>query len=317
VHGGVLPLAGRARRGGRPVTDETWLDQGERGSVFAIWLTFRLAALVGRRAMRPLVVVIALWYRLFDRTAVRASSDWLRRVRGAPPGFWDVYRHLRVFVQVTLDRIFLLTGRTRGLVFTREGHHHLEEQLATGRGAVLLGAHLGSYEAMRAGGVATDVPIRILGYFANARRINALLERLNPGQAANVIHLGDDPVGAAVRVAASIEQGALVAVLGDRVGLNERVVRARFFGQEASFPAGPFLLASVLHCPVYLVFGLYHEPNRYELFCEPFAERLTIPRKDREGGLRDVVQRYATRLEDYCRRAPYDWFNFFDFWSSP
>lgn len=296
------------------MTQDTWLDQRERGTVLAIQLTFRLATLFGRRAMRPLVCAIALWYRLFDRTAVRASRAWLARVHGAPPGFWAVYRHLRTFVQVTLDRVFLLTGRTRGLVFTRTGHDHLVKQQATGRGAVLLGAHVGSFEAMRAGGEADDFQIQILGYFANARRINALLQRLNPGQAANVIHLGDDPVGAAVRASARVEQGSFVALLGDRVGLSERLVPARFFGQEADFPAGPFLMASLLRCPVYLVFGLYSEPGRYDLYCEPFAERLTISRKDREQGLREVAQRYADRLEHFARLAPENWFNFFDFW---
>jgi len=291
-----------------------WLSQGERGSVLAIELSFRLATLLGRRAMRPLVAAVALWYRLFDRKAVAASRAWLTRVRGAPPGFWDVYRHLFTFAQVTLDRMFLVSGRTGALEFTRQGHEHLVRQCASGRGAVLLGAHLGSFEAMRAGGVADGIPIRILGYFANARRINALLERLDPRQAARVIHLGEDPVGSVVRVRASIDEGCLVALLGDRVGLNERVVRANFLGAEADFPAGPFLLASLLACPVYLVFGIYRGPNRYELSCEPFAERLTIPRADREGALRAVAQRYADRLEEHARSAPENWFNFFDFW---
>jgi predicted LPLAT superfamily acyltransferase len=296
--------------------EETWLTQGERGSILAIELTFRLATLAGRRTMRPLVALIALWYSLFDRTAVRASRGFLERIRGAPPGFWDVYRHLRTFAQVTLDRVFLATGRTKGMTFTRQGHDLLNRQYASGRGAVLLGAHLGSFEAMRAGGVADAIPIRILGYFSNARRINSRLARLNPGQEARVIHLGDDPIGSALRVRDSIDEGCMVAVLGDRVGLNERVVPARFLGAEASFPAGPFLMAALLKCPVYLVFGLYHEPNRYELHCEPFSEGLSIPRNNRAEALRDVAQRYATRLEEHARNAPENWFNFFDFWRS-
>ena len=294
----------------------TWLNQRERGSLFLITLSFRLAGLVGRPLMRPLVSFVALWYRLFDRRAVRASRQWLERVHGRPAGFWDVYRHIRVFAQVTLDRVFLLTDRTRGLEFTRTGHENLTDQIATGRGAVLLGAHLGSYEAMRAGGVADGVAIHILGYFQNAQMIGALIERLNPDRAASVIDLSKDPVSVMTRVSGRVEEGDLVALLGDRVGLNDRVVRVPFFGAEASFPAGPFLLASLLRCPVYLVFGLYSEPNRYDLYCEPFTERIELPRKDRERALRDVVGRYAQRLEDFARRAPNNWFNFFDFWEA-
>lgn len=303
-------------QGSEAAEPATWLNQRERGTLFAIATSYRIAGLVGRRAMRPLVSLVALWYRLFDRSAVRASRTWLERVHGRPPGFWDVYRHIRVFAQVTLDRVFLLTDETRGLEFTRTGHEHLSNQIATGRGAVLLGAHLGSYEAMRAGGVADGVAIHILGYFENARMISALIERLSPERAASVIDLSKDPVSVMTRVSGRVEEGDLVALLGDRVGLNDRVVRAEFLGREAPFPAGPFLLASLLRCPVYLVFGLYHEPNRYDLFCEPFAERIELPRRDRERALEEVVGRYARRLEDFARRAPNNWFNFFDFWET-
>jgi predicted LPLAT superfamily acyltransferase len=294
-----------------------WLSHRERGTLFAIRAVFGLARCLGRRPLRPLVALIALWYRLVDRKVVAASRDWLTRVHGRPPGFWEIVRHIRAFTQVTLDRVFLLSGRTRGLRFTRAGDELLRAQMATGRGAVLLGAHVGSWEAMRVTSAQDRVPIQILGYFENARMINALLERLNPGQAERVIHLGHDPVGVMARVRARLEAGEFVALHGDRVGLNDRIVKARFFGEPASFAAGPFLLAAVLRCPVYMSFGLYHAPDRYDLVCEPFAERIELPRRDREGALAEVVQRYADRLEQVCRRAPDNWFNFYDFWSRP
>jgi predicted LPLAT superfamily acyltransferase len=117
-----------------------------------------------------------------------------------------------------------------------------------------------------------------------------------------------------MRVSERLEQGEMVAILADRVGLNDKQVDVDFLGAKVAFPTGPFLLAAVLKCPVYLVFGLYFEPNRYELFCEPFAERLELPRAGRADALRAVVQRYAERLEHYARRAPDNWFNFHDFW---
>lgn len=296
--------------------DAGWLSARERGSVGLLRFSFALATLFGRTVMKLPVSVVAFWYRLFDRRAVWASKEWLTRLDGTPPGFWRVYRHIRAFSQVTLDKVFLIKGKTRGFEFRRTGDHLLAEQVATGRGAVLLGAHLGSYEAMRAGGTADDVPIKILGYFENARTINALLEKLNPEHAAKVIHIGSDPVGVMAKVKDRLEDGELVALLGDRVGLNERTVTVPFFGSDARFPAGPFLLASLLRCPVYLVFGLYHPPNRYDLYCEPFADKIELPRKNREAALQACVESYARRLEHYCRKAPDNWFNFFDFWSA-
>ncbi len=294
--------------------DAAWLSQGERGTLFGIRMVFKAATLLGRRAMRPIVCAIALWYRLFDRRAVAASKAWLTRVHGSPPSYWAIYRHLRTFAQVTLDRIFLLSNRLEGMRFRSAGDEHMRTQLDTGRGAVLLGAHLGSYQAMRTGGTNPDKRVQILGYFENARMINALFEQLNPQAAAEVVHLGEDPVGAMARVRARLEDGEMVALLGDRVGLNDRIVHASFFGQSAPFAAGPFLLASLLRCPVYLFFGLYSEPNQYELICEPFADGIALPRKSRDQALQGYVQQYAERVEHHARRNPDNWFNFFDFW---
>lgn len=294
----------------------TWLNRRERGTVFGIRAAFRFAVLLGRPATKPLISLLAFWYRLFDRRSVLASRDWLTRATGAPPGFWAIYRHLRTFAQVTLDKVFLMTDHTKSLTFTRTGRELLTAQKATGRGAVLLGAHVGSYEAMRAGGADDDLHIKILGYFANAKMINSLLAELNPKQAAQVIHVGDDPVGVTAHVQESIEKGDFIAVLGDRTGLNDRSVTVPFFGAPAAFASGPFLLASILRCPVYLVFGIYRDPNRYELHCERFADRLDIPRKDRAFATRMWVQRFAERVEHHARSAPNNWFNFFDFWAT-
>jgi predicted LPLAT superfamily acyltransferase len=66
--------------------------------------------------------------------------------------------------------------------------------------------------------------------------------------------------------------------------------------------------------PVVLCFGLYRGGNRYDLHFELFAHSLEIERRQREASLRDVIQRYADRLAHYARTAPYNWFNFYDFW---
>ncbi len=308
---------GGAEEGQDDGRDRAWLAERERGHPFFIRLTVRMARLFGRRPLRPIVSVVALWYRLADRRAVRASKDWLTRVHGRPPTYFEVYRHLRTFAQVTSDRIFLMMGQLDAFEFHRSGQEYLQQQVATGRGAVLLGAHIGSYEALRASGLHEEVPIKILGYFKNAQRINQLLDDLDPGQAARVIHIGEDPINATIQARAAVENGELVAIHGDRVGLSTNVVEATFMGEKTLFPAGPFLLASLLRCPVYMAFGLYREPNEYHLYCIPFADRLHLPRRQRQEGLAQVVQDYANLVEEFARKDPYNWFNFFDFWRRP
>lgn len=297
--------------------EATWLSQGELGTVFALRVASFWATFFGRRLSRPIVHLITAYYLVADRSTREVSRDWLRRATGQVPRFRDIYQHLLTYVQVTLDRLYFARGRVESFEVRRTGNEILAEQVRSGQGAVLLGAHLGSFEAMRASGQDEQLPVSIVGHWENARMINALLTSLDPEFPAQVFHTGGDPVGLALTLRDKIQNGGMLAMMADRVGLNDKWIEVDFFGERARFATGPFLLASVLKCPVYTVFGLYTEPNRYELFCEPFAERIVLPRGNREAGLEKAVKQYAERLESYSRRAPNNWFNFFDFWEKP
>jgi predicted LPLAT superfamily acyltransferase len=305
-----------ARQARKLAGDVAWLTREERGAIASIRFVFWLAKTLGRLPARLFMLVVAAQYLVTDGNTRRASRQWLSTVYGRPARLYEIYRHILCFARVTLDRVFLLLGAQELFEVHRTGREYLSELTAARRGAILVGAHLGSFEAMRVSGADEHFPINIVGYFENARMINALLERLNPEMSARVLHVGNDPIGFASSVSDCLARGEMVALLADRVGLNDKHVVVDFFGKPAKFPTGPFLLAALLKRPVYLVFGLYFEPNRYELFCEPFAEELTISRKDRAGALQAVVQRYAARLEHYARLAPDNWFNFYDVWQS-
>jgi predicted LPLAT superfamily acyltransferase len=128
-----------------------------------------------------------------------------------------------------------------------------------------------------------------------------------------VIPLGS--VDALLRAKKAVDEGAMVAMLGDRTGLNAKTTQVMFMGKPAPLPTGPFLMAASLGCPVMLVFGIYRGGNWYEMHCEPFAERVVLPRGEREQALQKYAQAYATRLEHFARTYPYNWFNIYDFWN--
>jgi predicted LPLAT superfamily acyltransferase len=294
-----------------------WLGQRERGAVWAIRIGTFWATYFGRRPTRLIVYGIAAYYTLFDRSARSASSSWLERIHGKPPSFAQVYRHILCFAHVTLDRLFFARGLTDGLDIHRHGKEHLDALARRRTGAILLGAHLGSFDAMHAAGKDEHFPVTILGHFENAAMINTVLEQLDPERSSRVLHIGRDPIQLALALRDRVAEGDFIAVMADRVGLNDRFLEVEFLGAPARFSTGPFLLAAILKCPIYLVFGLYRSPNRYDLHCEPFVERVTLPRGNRQEALEGIVARYAERLEYYCRLAPDNWFNFYDFWSLP
>lgn len=292
----------------------TWLGRREHGTILGIRFVLMLCDLLGRKVARGFVRILMLYYTALDRRARAASRGFLERVLGRPVRFRDVLRHLTTFGLVTLDRIFFLRGRRELFEVSARGSEHLDALTASRSGAILLGAHVGSFEALRARGSSRGHDIHILAYLDNAKKINTVLAELDPEMQARVIELGG--IDAILRAKEVVESGGLIAMLGDRTGLNEKSVRVPFLGGEAAFPTGPFLLASALRCPVYLVFGVYLEGASYQLWCERFVDRVELPRKDREAALEALVRRYAVRLEEVARTHPYNWFNLFDFWAA-
>jgi predicted LPLAT superfamily acyltransferase len=295
------------------VPRSTWLSVAERGSALGIAFFVWLSTAFGRTPARLVLRVVVLYYVLFHASLRRVSADYWRRVRGSAD-FRRIYGHVLRFAEAALDRAFIVSGKHRYFRVTRHGSEHLQRLLAARRGAILIGAHLGSFEAMRVNADHQGYRINFLGYFKNARMLNAALGKIDPKSTARLIAIEPSQVDFVLRVKERIEQGECVAVMGDRAGLDGRTAAVDFFGAKAEFPTGPYLLAAILKCPIYLTFGLYRAPDRYELFCEPFDLEPKVPRERREEALSAYAQRFAARLEHFVQLAPDNWFNFYDFW---
>lgn len=298
-----------------------WLDAKERGGVLAIRFTVFLTTFLGRPFARFITLFVAFYYTLTSPKARAAIRQFHARLSGSELSFFRVYSHMLRFVRCTLDAFFLVSGKSAPFKVTRTGNDYLAKLRDEKKGAILLGAHLGSFYSMRIESAAERLPLYALMYTANARVLNDALAKLDPDSAARVLQL--DPEGglqSLLRVRELLDEGAIIAIMGDRIPLHtapDRIVRAPFLGAEAPFPAGPFLLASLLKCPVYLTFGLNRDPDTYDLYCEPFADRIVLPRGDRAAGLQKYVTQYAERLEHFAGKAPENWFNFYDFWADP
>ena len=292
-----------------------WMHAAEVGAVWGIRFVVFLCTVFGRRAGRAFLHVLAFYYVLFSGRARRASRQYLERLHPGEVRFAMVYRHILTFAKVTLDRLFFARGRTALFEVTSHGEEHMRALSEQKKGALFILAHLGSFDAARTLSEGRSMPINVLGYFRNARMINSALEQLNPDINVRLIDLTPENIDFIFKVKARIKDGEIVPTMGDRGGADGKTALSTFLGEKAHFPTGPSQLAAIMGCPVYLAFGLYREPNRYEMHCELFAEKVVVPRAAREQALAELVQRYAGRLEEYCRLAEYNWFNFYDFWA--
>ena len=296
----------------------SWEQQRERGTLLALKATLWCTRLLGRTLTRLVLFPITAYFLVFAGPARRASRDYLRRVLGREPGIGDVARHFHCLASVTLDRMFLLRRGAKGFDVRIHRPPGVEAVADREHGCLLVLAHLGGYEALRLGITARRArPLRILMDLAVGRKLMSLLTALNPDLAGQLIDASERGPGLVLKLRDALEQGAFIGIMADRATAEERAIEVDFLGGRARFAVGPWMLASVVGVPVILAFGLYRGGNRYDAHLELFSERVVLPRGDREEALRACVQGYAARLEHYARLAPYNWFNFYDYWVKP
>jgi predicted LPLAT superfamily acyltransferase len=291
-----------------------WTSVPELGTALGVRLLTTTLRLGGRPVAAALLWLVC-WYYVATHDVARAASRALFARLGEPLDARRLHRHLWTFARVSLDRALFLAGETRSLALELHGHETVMSQARNGRGALLLGAHLGSFEAMRALAAHYDVPMLVVVDFHNARRITATLGADAVKQRVRLLDLAPEDPLALLQVKEAIDRGELVAMLGDRpTGRADRDVVTDFLGAPARFPGGPLLLASVLDCPVFFVCALFDAPRTYRVHCVPLFERVELPRRQRHAALARHVAHYAHTLERFTREAPFNWFNFFPFW---
>jgi predicted LPLAT superfamily acyltransferase len=292
-----------------------WKRVPEGGTVLGLRFVAAVCNIFGRRVAGYALWWVALYYTVANEGAVLASRSFLRRA-GLAGSWYQLQEHFWTFARVSLDRMLFLSGQLAPFDVHLTGHEHVMRAAKEGKGAILLGSHLGSFEAMRAAANQYKVPLWIVADFRNAARINGVLDALSPDAGVRAIGLDAADPSSVMQIREALNQGGLVAILADRLtDRNDRALSVPFFGAAARFPAGPYILAHLVGCPVFLVFATFAAPNRYDLLCEPFAEQVRLPRQGRSEALVTLASRYADRLEAETRRAPYNWFNFYDFWS--
>jgi predicted LPLAT superfamily acyltransferase len=300
-----------------------WSNVGERGGVLGMRLLFATYRLLGRRAFTLLLYPVAAYFCVMARSARSASTDYLGRVRERliasgrpPPARLTTFAHIVQFGQAVLDKGAMWAGAFPAGDVEFDDPAAFERFRGDTRGALFIGSHLGNLEVLRAfGDTVQGLKVNALVFTRHSPKFNRVLASVSPRALERTIQvdsLGPDTV---VKLAEKIAAGEHVAIVADRVSVHhkDRSIKAPFLGRLAPFPEGPFILASLLACPVYLIHCL-RLGAKYRVFLEPFADPLELPRDGRRAMLERAIARYAERLEAHCLLAPTQWFNFFPFW---
>jgi predicted LPLAT superfamily acyltransferase len=301
-----------------------WAALMERGAYWGLSILALLYRLTGRYGCMVAVFPIALYFNLTDSEQRRASREFLRRAYRAKgidydPGWVATFRHSFGFARKTVDTFAAWLGGIDPKAVVAIDKTTLDRVAASGQGILLIVSHLGNIEISRA--LLDDAQrsrIKLLVHTKHAENFARVMNRFRPDAVVDTIQVTDMNPGTMIVLKEAIEHGDWVAIAGDRTPVrgDERVSIVPFLGHDAPFPQGPYVLAHLLECPVYLMFCMRQEGG-YGLYFEMFAERITLPRRDKQAAITEWAARYAKRLESFCLIDPFQWYNFFDYWQSP
>lgn len=305
-----------------------WSKRKEQGTIIGIKLMLAIYSLLGRKAFNAILKLVMRYYYYTSKDAKRASEIYLEQLKShaqqqgiALPEPLDSYHHLLSFGHTMLDKLAAWKGDFNVDNLTIHGQEQFRTIVENKQGVLLLGSHLGNIELCRAlSRRHKHIKINALVFTEHAERFNTVMKAVNPNSELNLIQVSSMGPDTAILLQQKIEQGEWVVIVGDRTSTSKesRSVWADFLGKPAPFPQGPFMLASVLKAPVYLLFGLRDDSSKkphFNVYFEHFSDKIALPRKERQQALEQVVQRYANRLEHHTLQAPLQWYNFFNFWT--
>ena len=294
-----------------------WGDPG-RGSLAAFRFYFHFSRVVGRVLSYFCTGPALLYYMLFASAARRASFAYMARVAGPAP--WPLrvargFRHIFNFAASLIDRALLLSRGPRTFDISEDGVERVRLAAEGGRGAILLGAHLGNMEL--AAGVLQDVDATLHQVMADPldEDLQTFLEQKGGERFPPVIRLDGAPM-ASLELLKVLRRGDLLAMKSDRV-FDDHHLTLEFLGRPARFPTGPLSVAGATGAPVLLTLCLKEGGRGYRIVVEPAREFRFERGRNRDEQLHEWLSWYVERLEHHVRRHPYQWYNFYDFWDLP
>ena len=299
-----------------------WAHIGEVTSVGGIKALFVVHRLLGRWPFRFFVYPALVFYILRHPLARVSSRTYLTRVYASMEGkqhsvtLWDSVRHFGAFAENILDKLRIWAGELKASDVEFHNYDVIHDQVLAGRGGLIIVTHLGNAEVCRALTTRKNgIRLTVLVHTKHAQTFNKLLADLDPASTLNLQQVTEVSADTVIRLRERVDRGEYIVIAGDRVPIanRPRVAPAPFLGLTAGFPVGPYVLASLLQCPTYLLFCI-PERGAYQAYFESFHERIALPRAYRDAALRQLATEFAARLAHYCRLAPLQWFNFYDFW---
>ena len=302
----------------KTLTSTKWHSQAERGSKLGIVILFYILNCGGYWLAKFALIPVVGYFFITGGVSRRASLKYLRALHmytkgHSPfPSFWNAFLHHYQFAISTLDKPWLWKGETNRFKFQICGKEKLKQYI--GKGVVVVGAHIGNFDALRVIAEKRNIKVNVVMYRNNAQKINAVLNSM--GGNLRVIELVPGDVNTALDLEERLLDGEMVALLCDRLPPNSRAKtkQINFLNDRAEFPINPWVFCSLMKRPVLFAIAVRQGALKYTIYLEEFLSKPDLSFDDRSKFVNSCVSKYSRKLEKYCILHPLQWFNFFDFW---
>ncbi len=303
-----------------------WAQVGEAGATAGMKFLFWVYRWLGRIPFRIALFPVILYFFAGRRSAREASLQYLQYLQDADHyqphhgRLYDSFRHFLSFGESLLDKLAVWQGDIGLDAIRFHGHECVDRLAREGRGALMIGSHLGNLEICRALAQRnTNLTMNVLMHTAHAAKFNSMLKKAGSNSQMNIIQVTEMGPATAMMLQEKLDRGEFIVIAGDRIPVSggKNTTRANFLGHPCDFPSGPFILASILRCPMLSIFCLRDTSSRkprWNLHMELLEERVVLPRARRQQQLAIYVQQWADSLTHFCRLAPLQWYNFYPFW---
>lgn len=259
-------------------------------------------------------VLLFVWTIFFFFFAAPARRAIVHNLRFVLPGSTLLGNHLRAF-QTLLNFAWTITEtatyRLRQPAFTHEieGVEFLE-QLAIAHGAIVLTAHMGSYD-LGAALFAQKFNREIRMVRApepddqSAQHLQSSVQEAGKGAVKIDYNIGGSALS--FDLLAALRAGEIVSIQGDRASPGVAESEGKLFGQPVRLPTGPFTLALVAQVPIYPLFIARTGYRSYRIIVrEPiFVTRAARPRAE---VVAEAVQTWCGVLQNVIEQHWAQWF---------
>lgn len=257
-----------------------------------------------------LLVFVALYYLFFSWESNKHSYSFYRKRFhfGVLKSVAMVYWSYIMIGQALIDKVAIMSGLSKKFTSTSTGSENINKMAQMGRGAIMLGAHLGNWEIAGHFIARYDTVVNIVMYDGDHEQIKSYLESVTGANKFRIIPIKKD-MSHVYLMSEALTRGETICMHADRFMPGNRTAPMSFLGEDALFPTGPFQLVKALKAPYTFVYGVKTGPVHYDFYAR-------TPREVGDFASIDAMMRdYVTDLESMVRKCPGQWFNYYDFWA--